>query len=321
VTLLLSSQQAAELLDLEQAIDVMEGVLREQAEDTVVAIPPRHVPVRRGGALRIVSGALLDRARMGVRVGPAAALASNRATALLYDSESGDLLCIMGYPFGTLRTGASMGLATRHLAREDARTLAMIGTGRNALSLITAAANVRPLERVRVFSRTPARREDLAQRAQEALGIPAAASETAEEAVQGADLVYVSTDSSAPAVSAAWLSPGTFVATMGRPSEIDPCVYVRADLVVVGQKKHEEEYFDAGQYRHSLLEVVKQGRLSWDAVRELCDIVTDRAPGRRGPDDVIIFKESQGGFSDIALAATVYERARASGAGQEFALS
>jgi ornithine cyclodeaminase/alanine dehydrogenase-like protein (mu-crystallin family) len=256
---------------------------------------------------------------MGVRVGPAAALAGDRAVALLYDAANGDLLCIMGYPFATLRTGAVIGLATRLLAREQARVVGMIGTGRNALSLLRAACAVRPVERIRVYSRNPERRAAFARQAQETLSRPVEAVPEAAAAADGADVVYVATDSATPALHADWLSPGVLVCSMGRPSELDASVYLAARRVVVGHKQHEEDYFGAAEYPHRLLDLVRAGQLAWDAVPELCDVVVGRAPGRSADDETIVFKESQGGFGDLAFANWVYARARERGLGQEWA--
>jgi ornithine cyclodeaminase len=319
MTLLLTRAEVEPLLDLEQAIRLTESVFAEQASDGVVAVAPRHVTVPRG-ALRIVSGALLKSRRMGVRVGPASELAGTGATALLYDSENGALLCVMAYRFGTLRTGATIGLATRLFARAEARSVAMIGTGRNALSLLRAACHVRRIDRIRVYSRNPERRAGFAQKAQGVLGLSVEAASEAAAAAGGAEIVYVATDSLTPVLSADSISPGAFVASMGRPSEIDPSVYLRAQRIVVGHKKHEEEYFDVGRYRHQLLELVKTGQIEWGSVEEMCDIVVGRVPGRTLQDEIIVFKESQGGFGDIAFANWIYEEARKKGLGREWSL-
>jgi ornithine cyclodeaminase/alanine dehydrogenase-like protein (mu-crystallin family) len=317
MTLLLTRREATSLLDLPQAMAVTRDVLREQAAGAAVAIPPRHVRMVRG-ALRIVSGALLESRRAGVRTGPAVALAGKPHTALLYDAESGDLLCIMGYPFATLRTGATVGVATDLLARADARQIGMIGTGRNALSLLEAACHVRPVERIRVYSRNAERRTAFAEQAQAALGVPVEPAADAPGAVRDAAIVYVATDSLTPALHADWLAPGAFVASMGRPSEVDPSVYLAAARVVVGHRKHEEEYFDVGQYQHHLLELVKSGQIAWDNVLELCDVAVGKAPGRTAPDEIVVFKESQGGFGDIAFADWAYARAVERGIGQHW---
>jgi alanine dehydrogenase len=185
MTLLLSQADVDGLLDLPGAMEATRQALREQAADAVTAVPPRHINVPRG-ALRVVSGALHQSRRMGVRLGPAAGFVDvsggDHMVALLWDSESGDLLSVMAYPFSRLRTGGTIGVATELLAREDARTVGMIGTGRNALSLLQAACQVRPVERIRVHSRNAERREAFAARAQAALGVPVEA--TAEAAAR-----------------------------------------------------------------------------------------------------------------------------------------
>jgi len=316
MALVLTRAEVEPLLDLERAIQVTESAFREQAEQSVAALAPRHLAVP-GGALRIVSGALLKSRSMGVRVGGAAGLAGAGMTGLLYDSEDGRLLSVMAYPFGTLRTGATIGLATRLLARPQARAVAMIGTGRNALGLLQAACHVCRLETIRIYSRSPERRAAFARKAEADLKLPVEAVSESAAAIRGADIVYIATDSLTPVLRAEWLSAGVFVASMGRPSEIDPSVYLAARRIVVGHKKHEQDYFDMGRYRHELLELVKAGKIDWGEVGELCDVVAGRAPGRASPEEIVVFKESQGGFGDIAFVKWVYERAREKGLGRE----
>jgi ornithine cyclodeaminase/alanine dehydrogenase-like protein (mu-crystallin family) len=270
--------------------------------------------------VRTVSGALLRRQELGVRLGLINGLVSP-AIALLYDLETGALLAIMSYPFGRLRTGAVMGLATRLLAREDAHALGMLGTGDNALSLLRAACHVRPIERIRVYSRSPERRARFADSAQRSLGRPVEAVPHSAAATREADIVYVATDSPTPVLRAADVAPGTFVGSMGEHSELDPSVYLAADRIVVGSKAHEQSFFRAGHVRHELLELVGGGQVSWDAVRELGDIVTSPAARRQGPGETIVFKESQGGFVDTRYASWVYERACELGRGREWDLS
>jgi ornithine cyclodeaminase/alanine dehydrogenase-like protein (mu-crystallin family) len=320
MTLLLTRADVEPLLDLQQAIAITEKVFLEQARDAVVAIPPRHVTVPRGH-LRIVSGALLETQRIGVRLSPASGGTNERAVALLYDSENGDLLCVMPYPSGTLRTGATIAVATKFLARTDARTVAMIGTGRNALSLLQAALHIRPVNRVRIYSRDAERRAAFAQRARATLELVVEAASEIEAATRGADIIYVATNSLTPVLHGDSVSSGAFVASMGRPSEIDPSIYLTAHRIVVGHKQHEEGYFALGQYRHQLLELVKDGKIDWRSVIEMCDIVAGRAPARTAAEEIIIFKESGGGFGDVAFADWIYTEARKKGLGQEWSFS
>lgn len=318
MALLLTRSDVGDLLDLPTAIDLTEAVFREQAEGQVVAMPPRHLNTPKG-PLRIVGGALVGSQRMGLRFGAAGTyhVQGERMVAVLYDTESGELLSIMALPFGRLRTGATVGLATRLLARQDARVVGMIGTGNNALSLLRGVSLVRPVEHIRVYSRSAEHRADFARRAEAELGKPVQPAETAEQATQGADVVCVATDALKPVLRAEWVSPGALVASMGRPGEIDPSVYLAADRIVVTHKEHEEGFGDVGQYTHQLLELVKTGRIDWqNSVHEMGDVIVGRAPGRTSPGQTIVFKESQGGFGDIAFAARIYAEAVSRGRGQ-----
>jgi alanine dehydrogenase len=316
--LLVTRREVEGLLDLTTAIDVTEAAFREQAAGAISTQPPRMLTTPRG-ALRMVSGALLQSRRMGLRAGPAMgynAEGGERMVALLWDTETGDLLGVLSHPFGTLRTGATVGLATRWFAREDAHVLGMIGTGRNALSLLTAVCHVRPIEHIRVFSRDPEHRSRFAQRAGEALGRSVQVVDAAEKATLGADVVCVATNSLSPVLRAEQLSPGAFVATMGRPSELDGSVYLAAGLVVVGSKEHEQDYWDPS-HTHQLMELVKAGKVQLAAIREMAEVAAGRAPRRTSAAQTIVFKESQGGFGDVAFASYVYDQARKRGLGQE----
>jgi ornithine cyclodeaminase len=314
MTLLLVREEVEGLLDLEQAIRLAADALAEQAAGRAVAITPRHDHLP-GGVLRTVSGALLDERQFGVRLGLINGL-NSPSIALLYDLQGGDLLAIMSHPFGRLRTGAVMGVALRLLAREDAGTVGLLGTGENALSLLRAACHVRPVERVRVYSRNPERRARFAASAQAALGVPVQAVAEPRAATREADVLYVATDSPEPVVRAEDVASGTLVASMGEHSELDPSLYLAADLVVVGTKAHEEGFHRVGAVRHQLLDLIANGQMAWDAVRELGEVVGGQAPGRTSADQTIVFKESQGGFIDTAYASWVYAQARTQGLGR-----
>lgn len=322
--LLLSRADVEGLLDLDSAMEATLQAFREQAADAIAALAPRHLEGR-GHHIRIVFGGVLDSGYFGIRAGPAVGFppgASGRSTvALLWDATSGDLLSIMAYPFGTLRTGASIGVATRLFARQDAHVAAMLGTGRNALSLLRAVCHVRPIEQVRVYSRDAQHRTEFASRAQAALGIPVEATDSTAAATIGADVACVATSSLTPVVSADQLSPGVFLATMGRPSEIDPSIYLAADRIFVTHKEHEQEYLDIKNYPHQLLRLAQAGSIDWaSGVREVCEAVVGTVPARSADGETIVFKESAGGYGDVAFCAHVYREARSRGLGQEIDL-
>jgi ornithine cyclodeaminase/alanine dehydrogenase-like protein (mu-crystallin family) len=236
--------------------------------------------------------------------------------AMLFEISSGKLLCLMAYPFSNLRIAATVGLAIDRFAAPKARTVAMIGSGRLALPILEPAIALRPIERVFVYSRSAARREAFAQKANEHLNRDVISASSAEQAIDKADLVLVSTNSPSAALLGKWLRRGVAVLGAGRPNEFDDDVYLRADLIVVTSKVHEEGYYDA-KLDQPLIRLSRHGALSWHSVVEFADIIAGKISLPEISESTIVFRDSQGGYGDVALAAWVYDEARRRGLGQE----
>src|SRR5690606_19548318 len=115
----------------------------------------------------------------------------------------------------TTRTGAASGVATRRMARADARTLGVIGTGRQSPDQIRAIALVRKLDRIVVFSRDEAKRQAFADKMQAELGIETVGAPSAQACLEGADIVVTATNATAPVLDGAWLKPGMHVNAIG----------------------------------------------------------------------------------------------------------
>jgi ornithine cyclodeaminase len=313
LTLLLDAAELAPLLDMKQAIAVTRTVFEAQAAGQVAPEPP--IFLRLGhNHLRAVVGGVLSQNRVGFRgsVG-----GGDRAVAVmtLIDTETGEPIAVMGYPFGTLRTGATVGLAADVMAPPGARLLGLIGTGRNALSLLEGIQCVRRIEEVRVYSRNGDNRRAFARRAENVLGIPCLAVDSPEACVAAAEIILTSTNSPTAALQGRWLRSQVHVSSMGRPNELDEDVYRRAERIVVSSKHHEVNYYDR-ELHQPLLALAAAGEIDWDAVLELGDIVA--ADGRLSSAGITVFRESQGGFGDTALGAWAYDRARQLGLGREF---
>ncbi|HEY3306619.1 MAG TPA: ornithine cyclodeaminase family protein [Candidatus Binatia bacterium] len=320
MALLLTRDEVRPLLDLGKAIELTEAAFREQAEGKVAAHAPYHVRTSGARGLRVVSGALIKSGRVGVRLGPNVQLSGgDRMYALLFDIESGELLSFMGYPFGTLRTAATIGLAARHMARADARTVGLFGVGRNALGLLKGITAVRRITRVVVSSRDAERRKSFCERAEKELAIEIVPSGEAEAAVKKMDVVLTATSSAEPIFPAAWVEPGAHVSTMGKPGEIGKDVYLKADRIVVGCREHEQNYYDSAGAL-PLVELIAEGKFSWEKIPEMGDLVTGRAAGRTSAREINVFKESQGGFGDVAFAKWLYEEAVRRKLGREMEL-
>ena len=302
----------ADLMDLGTAMAVLERTYIEQADGQVRAIPPLRLMDR---GIRVVAGGLARADRVGLRLSPT----GGDAVALVYEMTSGRLLSIMNYPFSELRIAATVGLALDRLAGEDVRSAALIGSGRLAPSLLQAATGLRPIEHVRVYSRSSERREAFARWAASDFGIEVTAVSDPRTALAGAEIVLVSTNSPEPALRGEWLRAGLPVFGCGRPNEFDDDTYLGAALIVVSSKTHELGYYDT-ELDQPLVRLSREDRIDWADVVELGELVAREEPPPGLADGIAVFRESQGGYSDVALASFAYEEAVRNGRGQAIVL-
>jgi len=318
--LLLSRDELKPLLGLNKAIELIEDAHRQQAAGQLVPRAPYNITVGPGKTLRIVSGAVLKQKRVGARMGPNSGLGGgDKMYATLFDAESGELLSFMGFPFGTLRTAAVVAIAAKHMARDDARKLGLFGVGRNAFGILKALQSVRPINEIYVSSRDPERRRKFCEQGEKLLGISVRGVDKPEDAVHGMDVILTATNSLAPIFPAEWVDAGTHVSSMGKPTEIGRALHLKAARTVVGSQEQEREYSDKSAAL-PLVELVTEGKLSWSRVAELGDVITGNAVGRASRDEINIFRESQGGYGDMAFAAWLYDEAVKRGLGKKMEL-
>jgi alanine dehydrogenase len=210
---------------------------------------------------------------------------------------------------GQLRTGAASGVAARHLAREGATSLGVIGGGWQAASQIASIrAAVPSIEQVTVYCRGE---ERLAEFCRMNGCDPA---ESHHEAAD-ADIVVTATTSKDPVLRGEWLREGALVCAVGAndPSfrELDNAVLERAAFVCCDSK--EQSLLEAGD----LIEPVERGVLDWLEVHELQEVVAGEVHGRALPTDIVVFKSNGLAAWDLAVGARVLELARERGAGVE----
>ncbi|MGP4843002.1 ornithine cyclodeaminase family protein [Marinobacter sp. 1Y8] len=230
---------------------------------------------------------------------------------LLSDGENGQpLACIDGSELTRRRTAAASALAARYLARENAETLVIIGTGRLAPMLIEAHAAVRPVRKVIVYGRNIDKARALADAYLDyAAGqVPfeeVTATTDLETAVRGADIVSAATLSTAPIIHGEWLSPGTHVDLVGafRPTmrETDSECVARAEVFVDSYAGAKGE---AGDLHHA----VNEGRFTMDDIHaELAELSRGEHPGRSRDDAITLFKSVGVSLEDLAAAILVWE--------------
>jgi len=223
----------------------------------------------------------------------------------LYSMETGELLALIEGDFlGQRRTGAASGVATKYLARADAKVAAIIGTGGQARTQLEAIAEVRKLESVAVYGRDPGRREAFAREMSESLKISVKAAASSTDAVRGASIVCTATTSSQPVLFGADLGSGVHINAIGanhmRKRELDEAAVLKADLVVVDSIEQSRQ--EAGD----LVLGFASDASRWDRVIELSQVVAGKAPERKSDAQVTLFKSNGIAAWDLAAAARIY---------------
>lgn len=239
-------------------------------------------------------------------------LHTHLAAISLFDAATGELAAVMDGRYITeLRTAAASAVSVRHLARQDATALAILGSGVQARSHLQALRLVREFRQIRAWSPTAEHLNAFARG-------PVRAAKSAEEAVRGADVVLIATSAVTPAIASEWVSEGAHAIAIGacRPSqrEIDPELVARAVLFTDSRAAILKESGD-------VLQSMREGRFSEEHVRaELGEVINGSKPGRQSNDQVTLFKSLGLAIEDLTAADLVYRRARELGRGMEVAL-
>jgi alanine dehydrogenase len=287
------------LLPMPAAIGQIRQVFRELAAGRVQNQPRRRLVLETGSVLHSMAGAFGG--YFGTKVYATNPRHGAHFLFLLYSAEDAAPLALFEANYlGQIRTGAATGYATDLLARSDAATLAVIGSGFQARAQVEAILSVRQVLDVRVWSRDQERRERFAEECTRDFGVPARAPTSAEEAVRGADIVVTATNSRNPVLEAGWVVPGAHVNAVGsnqaKRREVPTELVERADLIVVDSI--DQARVEAGD----LLLALKPKE--WERVRELQDIAA-----RPSADSITLFKSNGLGVEDVAAAAYVFESA------------
>jgi ornithine cyclodeaminase/alanine dehydrogenase-like protein (mu-crystallin family) len=316
--LVLNQDEVERLLDMEGCIEAMAGALAALAHGQV-HVPLRFVvkpenepsliglmPAHRAGESPLYSLKTVcvfpDNPKRG--------LDAHQGTVTLFDGETGEVRALMNASAITaIRTAAVSAVATRLLAREDARELGILGSGVQARSHLEALRLVRDFDRVRIFSPTAGHARALADET----GAEVAGS--AEEAVRGADVVVTATSSPEPVLQRDWLKEGAHVNVIGgRPPqmrELDVATVADSAFYVDSRESAESEAFD---YRDAL----ESGAVGPGHIRgEIGEVLIGTAPGRNSPDELTVFRSLGLAVEDLAAAEYVVRRARETGTGTE----
>ena len=322
MTIYLSNEDVRTLLPMDECVDLMEQVFRDEADGKAVNLPRQHLPLPKGFH-RTVQGIAEGFGVYGMKTygSDRRPNAPNRTRylVLLYSLETGGLDAIVdARDLGQIRTGAVSGLATKYMAREDATTIGIIGTGWEARAQIAAMSVVRNISHVKAYSRSAENRETFSAEMREKHGLDVDPVDTAEKAAQDVDILVTITGANEPVMSGEWLVPGMHVNAIGATGtnrrELDVEAVRRSDLIVV--ELLEQSKNDSGE----LLYAEQEGVFDWSNVTELADIVVGKATGRPSAEAITQFNALGVGTEDLAAASVVYRKAVESGMGTELAM-
>ena len=243
-------------------------------------------------------------------------LPTHLATIVLLDPETGALLALMDGRYITeARTAAVSAVSVQGLAREDATSLAIIGSGVQARSHLEAISRVRDIREVRVWSRKRAHVDRFIADMSPHIESRFDAAGSARAAAEGADIVVLVTSAMEPVVRTEWIADGAHVCAVGacRPTqrEMDAALVARGDLFV---DSRDAALVEAGD----IVLGIRDGAFTESHIKaELGSVVSGRAPGRTSQDRLTIFKSLGLAVEDVAAAHLAYERARERGVGKE----
>ena len=217
-----------------------------------------------------------------------------------------------------IRTGAVAGLATKHMANEDASSIGVIGSGLQALAQVQAICSVRPITTVKVYTRTAENRETFAEQLRSELELDAVAVETGEECITRSDVIVTATGSRDPVFAAEWLSPGAHINAIGATTpgrrEIDEATVGRCDVVVV------ESVAQAKVECGELMVAEDRGTFQWSQAVEMRHLVLGLAGKRPSREAITLFNGLGVAMEDTAAAGVVLRKAKERGIGTELPL-
>ena len=298
--LYLTEAHIEKLLTPADALAAIEACFERQARGAIRNRPRQRT--RAGeGALAVMSAVDEELGLAGIK-SYAALPAGTQFVVVLFDLDVGEVAAVIeADKMGQLRTGAASGVAAKHLAREDARTLCVIGCGWQAESQVACICEALPgIEQVVAYCRTE---KSLLAFCDKGGAVRGESHRNPAEQ----DLVVTVTTSEDPVLRGEWLKPGALVCAAGanRPKarELDNVVLERAVLVCCDSK--EQAKVESGD----LIEPVDRGVLDWLEVHELHEVVSGELPGRSSPDDIVLFKSNGLAAWDVAIGARAIELA------------
>ena len=314
MALFLKDEDVAQCVTMDAMLEAIESMQRQYGDGQAHNMTRRKI-IADSGMLSVMGGGLFHQGLLGVKTYTVVKGAYSFQVSL-YDANTGELLLYtQANRLGQLRTGATTGVAVKHLANPGDATVGIIGTGGQAPTQLEALSKVRGIKKIKAYSRTQERREEFARRMTDTMGVKVSAVTSNEDAVRDCDIVLCIAATMDPVVEAAWLKDGSTLIGAGpttwRAREVDEAVITRAGKLIVDST--EQAAIEAGD----LCSAVDKGIIQWSKVHELRHVVSGAVTGRDSNDQVVYAKIMGTGVADVAAAKLAYDSAKAAGLGTE----
>ena len=316
MALFLKDEDVAQCVTMAAMLEAIESMQRQYGDGQAHNMTRRKI-IADSGMLSVMGGGLFHQGLLGVKTYTVVKGAYSFQVSL-YDANTGELLLYtQANRLGQLRTGATTGVAVKHLANPGDATVGIIGTGGQAPTQLEALSKVRGIKKIKAYSRTQERREEFACRMTDTMGVEVSAVASNEDAVRDCDIVLCIAATMDPVVEGAWLKDGSTLIGAGpttwRAREVDEAVITRAGKLIVDST--EQAAIEAGD----LCSAVDKGIIQWSKVHELRHIVSGAVTGRDSKDQLVYAKIMGTGVADVAAAKLAYDSAKAAGLGTEIA--
>ena len=314
MALFLKDEDVAQCVTMDAMLEAIESMQRQYGDGQAHNMTRRKI-IADSGMLSVMGGGLFHQGLLGVKT-YTVVKGSYSFQVSLYDANTGELLLYtQANRLGQLRTGATTGVAVKHLANPEDAAVGIIGTGGQAPTQLEALSKVRDIKKIKAYSRTQERREEFARRMTDTMGVEVSAATSNEDAVRDCDIVLCIAATMDPVVEAAWLKDGSTLIGAGpttwRAREVDEAVITRAGKLIVDST--EQAAIEAGD----LCSAVDKGIIQWSKVHELRHVVSGAVTGRDSNDQVVYAKIMGTGVADVAAAKLAYDSAKAAGLGTE----
>ncbi len=302
-----------------EAVAVIEEVLRQQSAGSTFHLKrltmehPDH-PGHLWHNIRILPGMAPELGYAAVRVYSGYQGTNRSEVICLFDWKDMEMVAIISdYHLHAIRTASPYGVAAKYLARADAQTIGVIGTGRYAKGFVQACCSVRDIRRIKAYSRSADNRRRFCEEMTAALGIEVVAVDSGREAVRHTDIMLLATSGNTIVFEGSWLEPGALVMSLA-PGEFDEATVEGSRVFLSGT----EQVLGDSPPRKPFPSLLASGKFSRDDVAaEFCDVVAGSEPGRRSDEEIILYESPGMGILDVGVASWIHGLAREKGLGTE----